>query len=137
MLVPLLLAPVACGRDGNDAPEVTPAALKQAQDDAAEALSAVEGLEEDLDEALSELEEARSEANEGADKVDKRLGYLSNRLKNAIDSLRASLADVRASASGAASEVDSALAKAEQAAKDLAVLESRFNYHLRRDHGGG
>jgi hypothetical protein len=66
------------------------------------------------------------------------------RLERVTDSLWASLknvrglvAEARSGSNEALAEVGSALERAESAARNLSVLEDRFEYHLRTDHGGG
>ncbi len=99
---------------------------RAAADEALEAVSVVEariaGLEDDLDDAA---------------RVSDRVDRVSERLWASLARLGKSLDDLRAGAGAAAASADAALARAEQAARDLAVLDNRYDYHLRRYHGGG
>jgi methyl-accepting chemotaxis protein len=82
----------------------------------------LEGLEDDLD---------------AAGKVGERVDKVSERLWASLGKLRKSLEEVRSGAGEAAANADAALVRAEQAARDLALLGNRYDYHLRRYHGGG
>ncbi len=114
------------------APSLDPAAkerLDDARESAAEAVAAVDGLEE----RIAALEDDLDEASRVSERVDR----VSERLWASLAKLRKSLDDVRSGTDDAAASADAALGRAEQAARDLAVLGNRYDYHLRRDHGGG
>lgn len=103
--------------------------LDDARATADEALDAVAGLEARLEIAEADLEQAG--------RVSKRVDEVSERLWASLAKLRRSLDEVRAEAGDAGADADAALGRAEQAARDLALLENRYDYHLRRYHGGG
>lgn len=107
--------------------------LDAARSDATEAMDAVEDLETRLEGLQDDLDEAAEASEEASEKVDK----ASERLWASLAKLRKTLEDARAGASDAAANADAALVRAEQAARDLAVLGSRYDSHLRRYHGGG
>ena len=98
-----------------------------------EALEAVEALEERVTDLESDLAEMSSER----DKAGERLEALGDRLDKALERLREALAEVRSSAAGAGDAAASAMSAANSAAAQLDVLEERYEYHLRRYHGGG
>lgn len=101
--------------------------------DAARALEAVTDLEREVATLRAELDGLTEEGSE----LDKKLGRLGDRLDNALGTLRDSIGNVRGSAGTAADEAASALSRAESVAAQLQVLEERYEYHLRRYHGGG
>jgi uncharacterized protein (DUF3084 family) len=98
--------------------------------DAAQALSRLEDQTQALTDRVKELETTRDRSGE-------RLGRVTDRLWTSLTKLRASLADLQGMSEEAAADASSALAEAQAAARDLAVLDSRFDYHLSHDHGGG
>jgi hypothetical protein len=79
---------------------------------------------------LEHAEDARS-------RMVARLATLRERLWASISSVRTGLGDARSMSGAAAAEADDALARAGQVARDLSVLQQRYDYHLRRYHGGG
>ena len=91
----------------------------------------------DLEERIEELEGDLAEADEARERGRDELKAVRTRFRDSLKELRGSLAEVRATSSDASSEVSSALAEARAVAADLEVLEERYNYHLRRYHGGG
>jgi hypothetical protein len=103
------------------------AALRRADEAraaAARSLDAVEGLQDDVDSLTHRLADAR--AKDAA--LGHRLDSISERLWDSLGRLRSSIDDASSSAS-------SALGAAQSAARDIAVLEQRLDYHLRQ--GGG
>lgn len=103
--------------------------LEEATSDATRALDKVSGLESRVDGLSSSLDDLRRDGT--------RFGADVEKLRESLSDLRSALRGVRSSSSSALSEASSALAVAQQAARDLAVLEQRYEYHLRRYHGGG
>jgi predicted nucleic acid-binding Zn-ribbon protein len=102
--------------------------LRKADDALAAAersLTAVDDLKEEVSALENRLDDAR---RKGA--------ALSSRLDKATQKLWDSLARVRTSVSDAAGSASSALASAQSAARDIAVLTQRFDYHLRQSGGG-
>lgn len=107
--------------------------LEAARADAREALDAVgelttrlDALEDELADSSGSVERVRAE------------------LDDAVASLKESLKAAKAKTAGASSEAADALAQAQAAAAEvaalarrLAVLEDRYDYHLKRYHGGG
>ncbi|HWC14518.1 MAG TPA: hypothetical protein VG929_07975 [Actinomycetota bacterium] len=104
----------------------------------------VEGPDEATTAALAELEERivdlegeLSDADAARDRAQDGLAGFRKRFRASLKDLRAALGEVRSTSSSASDEVDAALAEARAVAADLEVLEERYNYHLRRYHGGG
>lgn len=90
-----------------------------------------------LEQRIDDLETDLVSTVEGDDRVLRRLGALGDRLDRALERLKSSLADSRAMGADAADQAAAALGAAQAAATDLQVLEERYEYHLRRYHGGG
>ncbi|HEX2196678.1 MAG TPA: hypothetical protein VHJ76_07105 [Actinomycetota bacterium] len=114
------------------APSLDPAAkerLDDARESAAEAVAAVD----DLEDRIAELEDDLDDAGRVSERVDR----VTERLWDSLAKLRKSLDEAEAGASDASATAGAALGRAEQAARDLAVLGNRYDYHLRRYHGGG
>jgi chromosome segregation ATPase len=128
ILVALVLA--ACADEGSDAGDDGTAGR-----DARRALQAAERLETRVADLESDVEETlrRGDLKE----LKENLGSLRQKLRGALADLRAALGDVKGRIGSASSAADSAMARAEKIARDLAVLQDRFNFHLKRDHGGG
>ena len=118
---------VACGSGELDSE--TAGDLQEARADAAQAVERVDSLEARLDALAEQLDDAVLDR--------KRLNRVTERLESALADLRKALHAAESSADTAAADAASALARADQAARDLAVLEDRYEYHLRRYHGGG
>ena len=114
------------------APSLDPAA-KERLDDAREAAAEAAAAVDDLEDRIAALEDDLDDAAGVKERVDR----VAERLWGSLGKLRKSLDDVRSGASDAAATADAALSRAEQAARDLAVLGNRYDYHLRRYHGGG
>ncbi|HVF52894.1 MAG TPA: hypothetical protein VNC78_04720 [Actinomycetota bacterium] len=113
LIVALALA--SCGPPGAD-----PAAA----DDALRLK--VDRLEADLI-ALSRS----STENEG------RLRVIERKLSDATDRLEQAMRRLESALAGAEADAAGALERAESAARSLAVLTDRYDYHLRRYHGDG
>ncbi|MFN2389665.1 MAG: hypothetical protein ABR575_08705 [Actinomycetota bacterium] len=105
--------------------------VEAAQAMAGDALEVAEELGIRVDDLEDELERARTRRGLLAKRVHKMAG----RLSDAVASLRTSIADARADAGSAHGDAASALERAAGLARQLAVLESRLDYHL-RSHGG-
>ena len=113
----------ACG-SGSGSDE----SLRRADDALATAersLEAVDDLKAEVSSLETRLDDAR---RKGA--------ALSSRLDKATQRLWDSLARIRTSASDAAGSASSALASAQSAAREIAVLTQRFDYHLRQSGDG-
>lgn len=101
--------------------------LRKADDAMAAAersLKAVDALEDEVASLETRLDDAR---RKGA--------ALSSRIDKATEKLWESLARIRASTDDAAGSASSALSSAQSAARDIAVLTQRFDYHLRQSGG--
>jgi outer membrane murein-binding lipoprotein Lpp len=125
-VIAVALLALACGRATDEARAVADQALERI--DGLEAR--VAELEDALDIARGRLKDAR----DFEDRVSRDIDSLGRRLVRSVANVRASITDVRAAASEGAA---GALAEAQQVARDLAILEQRYDYHLRRYHGGG
>lgn len=116
----------ACGRASDDARAV-----------ADEALARIDGLEARIGELEAELEKARGRLKDARDireQISRDVAALGRRLDRSLAGLRAAVSDVRSTASEGAA---AAVAEAQGVARELGVLEQRYDYHLRRYHGGG
>jgi len=71
------------------------------------------------------------------DRMGARLERVTDSLWASLKNVRGLVAEARTGSNSALAEVGSALERAESAARNLSVLEDRFEYHLRTDHGGG
>jgi uncharacterized protein YicC (UPF0701 family) len=116
----------ACGEAGDDA--------RVAADRALEQVDALEARVSDLEGALEAATEGLDRARAFEGRISKGLDALGDRLERSMARIKENLSDVRTSAS---EEAASALAQAQQVARDLEILEQRYDYHLRRYHGGG
>lgn len=126
----------ACGDDGDIGDPAAAASADQvraAEEEASAAAAAVARLET----RIEALEEQLDAAADAGSKAEKRLDHLAGRLKRSVEDLRASMREVRGVADGAAAEVSAALSKVSEVARKLTVLEDRFNFHLKKEHGGG
>jgi hypothetical protein len=132
-LVFVALVAAGCGRAENGDSQKLREEADRARAAAAEALDAVDSMRVELD----ALEDRIARRGEERARVAGKLRKTREHLWRAVSGLRETISGLRDESSGAASEAASALAEAQSAAKTVAVLESRFEYHLRRDHGGG
>ena len=123
------LALVSCGRD-EPATEPTSAAAVEAQEAADEALASIANLEEQTADLTDELAELKADRK----KLAERMWDISGNLRAAIAELKGSLGDIEGDVDGAAARASEALDEVGAAARELAVLENRFDYHLRRGH---
>jgi outer membrane murein-binding lipoprotein Lpp len=126
---------VALGGCGTDSP--APADSGASEEMTAEMTAEIEAVTGDVADLTAEVERLSGEIRalrRFKRAAEPRFGRLGERLRTALDSLRASLAEVRSSAGAAAAESSDALARAEEVARDLAVLEQRYEVHMRRYH---
>ena len=123
------LALVSCGRD-EPATEPTSDAAVEAQEAADEALASIADLEAETAHLTDELAELKTDRK----KLATRMWDISGNLRAAIADLKSSLADLEGDVDGAAARASEALDEVGAAARELAVLENRFDYHLRRGH---
>jgi hypothetical protein len=126
----VLLAGTSCGQ----------AELADARRDASGALEQVQELEG----RVAELESALRASDAQLDglvsskaEFDEELKRLGRRMGRGIERLRAAVKDARQQVSSAGENAVAAVARAAELARDLAVLENRYDYHLRHYHGGG
>ena len=111
----------ACGRGTDEAR----AAAARALDELSSLKERVSELEVALEQTSSDLDRAR-----GAEtRFSKDLDAISARLDRSLEGIKSNLSEVRTSASEG---VSAAVAEARGLARDLEVLEERFNYHLRQ-----
>jgi chromosome segregation ATPase len=104
---------------------------------AAEQVEELEGRVAQLEEALAASDaELQTAAAERAD-FGRRLERVADHLGAGVKQLRVALAKARGNLSTASSNAASAVAEAAALARDLAVLQNRYDYHLRHYHGGG
>ena len=118
------LTVAACGSGEAD--------LEDARAEAQEALDGVDGLRARIDDLESELAEARSDGR----KVSRRLDRFGERLEQSVARLDASLAELEDSVTSAGGNAQDALGAAGEAARDIAVLSKRLDYHLRKGGDG-
>ncbi len=123
-LVLVALIFVACG-DKDPAP-ATAEQLEAARAETQEALDAVDDLEGRFEELRTDLQASKKDSDD-----------IAKELKDTIDALRADLKTIRNSSSSAADSAAAAAAEVAEVVRRLTVLEDRFDYHLRRYHGGG
>lgn len=125
-LVLVALALASCG----GAEPLGDAAQEQIDDagsQATEALAAVDSLTERLSVLEDELAGVTLERKRLSEQLDEMASTLALQLKR----LEKKLAAAKGSAAAAAASADSALAAAQEAARNLTVLERRFDYHLK------
>ncbi|HWL66308.1 MAG TPA: hypothetical protein VNP73_10080 [Actinomycetota bacterium] len=122
------IAWAAVPRPASSDPDLTAVRTQAAA--ATEAVARLEAQVADLKADLRALDRS-------GDRTGARLGKATTALWGSLDRLRTSLKDQRGATSAANQEALAALERAESAARNLSVLEDRFEYHLRSDHGGG
>jgi len=128
----ILVAAFAFGACGDEPSGASQEELDEARAEAAAATEAVDRLEARI-ETLEDDVAAAADASEG---FTMKLRTATKGLRDSLGNLRASLADVRSGVAGAADDAAAAAGQVGAVARDLSVLEDRFNFHL-RDHGGG
>jgi hypothetical protein len=136
-LVFVALIAAACGRAESGESRRLQQEADQARAEADEALEAVDAMKADLESLRADFEGEVVGLRRQRERMAGRLDSVRERLWGALASLRDTIEGLRQDSSAAVSEAASALGEARSAAKALAVLESRFDYHLRRDQGGG
>lgn len=116
---------------------LVPACAGQGSPPAQDPTAEIGALTERVATLESELEEEAEAATRLEDDAQDQARRLSQRLERSLDRLRASLGEVRGSVAGGVDEAATALGQAQAVASQLQVLEQRYEYHLRRYHGGG
>ena len=122
------LAFVACGDEESGPTQEDLDAARAAASEAAEAVDRLETRVESLEDDLASADDAAAD-------VAARLRKATKSLRASLGDLRASLGDIRATASDAVSSAEAAAGQVGAVARDLSVLEDRFNFHLSK-HGG-
>ncbi len=128
--VAVVLFALTLGACGDDDQAAAPASQEDALAIAEEATEAVADLEQRADELAHDLDRMGAARRNLAEKFNR----IHADLRDSIADLRGSLSDVTSDASSARESARQALAEIDSAMKRLAVLESRFDYHLRREH---
>jgi chromosome segregation ATPase len=100
---------------------------------ATSATEAIDGLSARLADVRHDVAAIKDDNAHAAARLERVTGALWASLKK----LRGTVADARSGSNSALADAESALQRAESAARDLSVLTDRFDYHLRADHGGG
>ncbi len=95
-----------------------------------EALDAVTALERMIDELRADVADDTSQASDDLEEVEAEL-------RKVLRQLRQKVRDARGETRAALEDAAAAVARAAAVAADLEVLEERYNFHLRRYHGGG
>jgi outer membrane lipoprotein-sorting protein len=113
------------------------AAASPPSEPSAETEAAIAGLEDRVDDLAADLADELQVVKEGRNELQDRISALSDKLDKSLARLRDALAAARSGSSEAADAAASALNSAQSVAADLEVLEQRYEYHLRRYHGGG
>jgi septal ring factor EnvC (AmiA/AmiB activator) len=127
LLVLIALALASCGSPG----ALDDAAQDQIDEARSEAQAATE-VAAALTTRLSRLENRLAAASEDRAEVAKQLDKISSRLEYSIAHFTKQVKALRSGSSEARANAEAALAEALQAARDLAVLERRFDYHLKQ-----
>jgi chromosome segregation ATPase len=123
----LVLVALVAASCGEDKPAVaTQAELEAAQAETQEALDAIGSLEG----RIADLESTMERKDRAADD-------LVSGLSDTLDQLKASLKRIKAAAAQASSSAQLAAGEISAAVRRLTVLEDRYDYHLKRYHGGG
>lgn len=129
----LLYARSQTGGTEDESPALAPAAE----------LDALEARVAELEQQLGSSEETRTTLAEQVASLGRKLDRQVTDLRESLRDLRSAVRQARSGASGALERADAAsarageaLARADALARDLTVLEDRFNVHMRRNHGG-
>ncbi|MGH2695194.1 MAG: hypothetical protein ACRDJJ_10340 [Actinomycetota bacterium] len=120
-LVALVLL-AGCGGDPESRPDGSQAAGQPGLDSLEDRIVELEGLVDDL--------------GASDDRLATRLRRTTQRLQGSVSALRSSLRAAEEDAGGALDDAGAALSRVEQVARDLSVLTERYDYHLKRYHGG-
>ena len=99
--------------------------------------AAAEAALEDLTTEVEALERRMAVLTKDNDRFVTRMGRVRESLWGSLQRLRADLAAARSGSREALAGAGAAADEARSAARQLSVLEDRFEYHLRADHGGG
>jgi cell division protein FtsB len=101
---------------------------------AAEAAAEADATLERMSARVASLQKRIEKLESDGDRLGARVGRIGDRLWSAVGNLRAALHEARSNTVAANDAAAGALQRAEAAARDLTVLEDRFDYHL-RSHG--
>lgn len=113
------------------------AAAETPGEPSAETTEALASLEDRIAQLEADLEEELESGGADRAKLEGKLDDLAGKLERSLDRLRDALDGLRGGSAEIREAADSALATARSVASDLSVLEERYEYHLRRYHGGG
>ena len=119
------------------------ALLAACGDDAAPARSdgsgavqpAMEGIDL-LEDRVGEVEDRMADLDAADNRVQERLRRATRRLWHSLATLRDSLRGAKDDANSALDDAGAALSRVEEVARDFSVLSERYDYHLKRYHGG-
>jgi hypothetical protein len=128
----LLVLGVGCGRAEDDL-----AAVRRAAQEAASQLGDLDTRVDELATAIQSTEVEVASSDREREHLATRLERTAKRLRGSVTRLRNAMGEAQASSSEASSAASTALARAEEIVRSLAVLQNRYDYHLRRYHGGG
>ena len=126
-----LLAATSSGNPGED-DDIT--AAKAMAADAAESARSLERRVDVLAALVDEASDDRARVAKRFDRLAESLRTSIRSLRQAMGEVDSAVADAGARAEHAATEASDAAAKVERIARDIALLESRVDYHLRRSH---
>jgi uncharacterized coiled-coil protein SlyX len=132
VVVAAALALAACGR----AQALDPAAQEEIEGARALAERAVDEVRR-FEPRVALLERRVAAHKRAASALRDALVSRSEKLDAALRGVERRLERLAASNRAATKDAEAALSAAEAAARDLAILTRRFDYHLRRYHGGG
>jgi chromosome segregation ATPase len=117
---------VACGDSSGDS---SPGPSEGASDAALDEIASVSDRVEEFEGELARL-------RSGDARLARRLRELGAELRASIGDIKESVRAARSNAAGTAADIDSALARLSGIERDLSVLTERYDYHLKRYHGG-
>jgi septal ring factor EnvC (AmiA/AmiB activator) len=128
----LLVLPAGCGRADDDL-----AAARRAALEAGRQLDDLDTRVDELATAIQSTELELASSDRERERLATRLERTAKRLRGSLTRLRNAMGEAQASSSDASSAASTALARAEELVRSLAVLQNRYDYHLRHHHGGG
>lgn len=129
ILVLAVLAAVSLASCGPSEEPADSGALEDAQQAADEANESVADLETRVEDLVAEIDRLAADGRS----LSKKFERIHKDLRDSIANVRSSLSDASSDAQAARASADSALGEVEAALERMAVLENRFDYHLRSD----
>lgn len=130
-LLAVALSFISCGDGGSTAASAE--SVERAQAEAEAAATLAEDLRQQVDDLTAQIEAAETDTGDLGDRLDRSAA----KLTKALDRLRERLGSNKDSIDSAAAQASAAAAEVAAAIRRLSVLEDRFDYHLKRYHGGG